>query len=656
MVGQTVEGFAAYARAYVQPEFFAGNSAAFAARLKLLDSAPAGARALIATFAFDNGEVTRRLARHVCLAALRGVRVELLVDSKYGSRPGKPDVFDKSDDKQLAEELFQYMANCGAAVYVHNELESYVEVLGSRVPNFFLEARLDGKKVGLPLALSRLNYLFGQAVDITEEELSRLGVNTDVGRFFRHFLGTALDFGKYVALRHLGLVRAEGTTAESLGRAFDRVVRDPLWDSLTAERLRAVLPRLERRFRNDSEFARIIEVVRRYNRLNHRKLFLVESGNEGCLLLGGRNLGDHYLAEGKDSFYDGDVLLCRGQGGDAAFDAAKESFEELKRDRDDPFLGRPGDNRIIRVAANPRFEFRNLIVPQGLGLPDLVRGEGYKGKLTEKQRTLLPAMSWPDREALHGDFPLAGSRNWHLELTGWNPSRDEARQALLNSIRADSREIYLETPYAEFDGELRSALEGALARGVRVTLVTNSLLTSDGASKLIRLLMMHWMETTQARYPQLFMARFTSFRFAHMTHFKGAAFACQGDHRFYLVGSHNFHPRSGYADKEHMLSWEEPSDCNARLDSVSLVKARREFYAARPGSLDSYPNLLAELTEAIRFGQGGRDEGTVLAQGVRARLFEPTEQGLRLRDGKRVRRFLGYLDSSGLHDLIARIF
>ena len=47
------------------------------------------------------------------------------------------------------------------------------------------------------------------------------------------------------------------------------------------------------------------------NRINHRKLFWVKTpGGQACFLLGGRNLGDHYLSWHDDSFLDADIMIC----------------------------------------------------------------------------------------------------------------------------------------------------------------------------------------------------------------------------------------------------------------------------------------------------------------------------------------------------------
>lgn len=661
-VAASVDNFSLVARSLSHPVLYFHNDAAFAARLKLLDMAPAGAHTRIATFAFENGEATRELVRHVCVAVQRGVRVEFLIDSKYGSEPGHPDIFDKSDDKQVGEELLQYMANCGADVYVHNELESYVEVMGVRLPNFFFDSAYEHRKFGffqLPTVIGRVNLLLQHAADLIEIETARAGIGESVHELLKRVRTLAVRFVKYVALNRAGLISNDGLVADSLGSAFLRVMRDPIWSGLRAGDVRGFIPGIDQRFRKDPVFARLIGVIRRYNRLNHRKLFMVENGDDGCLFVGGRNLGDHYLVDEPGSFYDGDVYLCRGQGADAVFERARASFEDLKTNSADPFLGAENhDNQILKIPVRRDYVFHNLIVPAGLGLPGMRRGQDYEGKIPREGRTLLAARAWRDARPIPGDAELGNARNWQLLLTGWDEPADPVHRRLLMAVAEESREIYLETPYAEFNQELRAALEGALGRGVSVTLVTNSLLTSDGASKMIRVLMMSWTEKMQARYGKLFTLRFTSFRRDHMTHFKGAAFACQkdgdGTHRFFMVGSHNFHPRSGYADKEHMLTWDEPGDCVAPLAESPMVKARARYYAAIGAhALDSYRNFLEEMSDAIRFNRRGADGQTTLAKALRAMLYDRRDGGKYvLRDEKGVRAFFDYLDSSGIHDLL----
>lgn len=631
-VPPTAHSFSAYARQYEAPEFFSSNGAAFDARLKLLDQAPAGARALIATFAFENGQAVRRLAGHLCAAAKRGVRVELLVDGHSAGRPGLDDTHDKSDDAQAAEELLQYVANCGARVYVHNLNTSYVEVLGMRLPNIFLDPRFEGRRLGLfhlPMVLRHLRFLLKRAGALVSEELHRAGIHADPLPLLRSFRSLLVRFAR-------GSGGPLPPSGRSMARYYEALLLDPVWDHLSAAKVKAILPRIEARFHADSVFGPLRDTIRRYNRINHRKLFLVDGGADACMVLGGRNLGDHYLTDGAGAFHDGDLLLCRHQGESqaGALAGAQESFRELLSDRLDPYFGRGrADSALHEIRANAAFRFRRL--------------------------ALLPPKRWADSRAPRGELALHGASGFHLLRSGWDPSRDEVRAELLRRIGAERSEIFLETPYAELDAGVRAALEAALARGVRVEVVTNSYFISDGLSGLIRVLMSHWNERMAKRHPELFRVRFVTLGGGRMTHFKFAAFHCQeGAARGYLLGSHNFHPRSGNADKEHMLTWDEAGGCEGRGASASLVRAREAYYAAyarRAGkpALAAYRNLFDELIR-VRNSPEYRPRSKMAA--AMLEMFYEERGGIwRPRLESRAARLLHLADESGLHDLLGRV-
>src|SRR5690606_17920173 len=103
-----------------------------------------------------------------------------------------------------------------------------------------------------------------------------------------------------------------------------------------------------------------------FNRLNHRKLFYVESPTgETCFILGGRNLGDHYLhwEMRTDSFVDGDMLICDhhldpNKKDDNVVAQASESFDEIFYAKDDGLrtddpLHDPDHPLIFKVKPNP---------------------------------------------------------------------------------------------------------------------------------------------------------------------------------------------------------------------------------------------------------------------------------------------------------------
>jgi hypothetical protein len=175
-------------------------------------------------------------------------------------------------------------------------------------------------------------------------------------------------------------------------------------------------------------------------------------------------------------------------------------------------------------------------------------------------------------------------------------------------------------------------------------------------------LMSTWNERTKRAFPSLFHVHYTTWSGGHMTHFKFAAFGCQpGSQRAYMVGSHNFHPRSGYADKEHMLVWNEATDCGTKLVSTSLVGARQAFYrdfakAKKVKVLDQYPDLLQELNFVDKNYRPGEEAKSKFAAAMRKMFYEEEGGVWTLRHSARSKRIFRLLDESGLHDSIGRIF
>ena len=132
------------------PKFISDNRNAFIQRLLMLDTAPSGSTASILTFSYQNDIISKTLAAHICRASMRGVIVRFLIDSRYGSIPGENNVFNYEQN----EELYQYMANCGADIRIHDAFSDFFSVFGLAVPHYkyFFKKKL-------PLsALNRLSH------------------------------------------------------------------------------------------------------------------------------------------------------------------------------------------------------------------------------------------------------------------------------------------------------------------------------------------------------------------------------------------------------------------------------------------------------------------------------------------------------------------
>lgn len=542
-----------------EPQLVFHNDRALDWRIKLLGHAPSGSIARIQTFLWDNGITTRRLAAHMCLAATRGVDVRFFPDSKSGSIPGKPNVFDKPTN----EEVFQYLANCGVQVHIYNHIKFF-----SLVP-----FNLPGK----------LNFL--RAVP------------------------------------------------QNIAAAFEST-EDAMDSSL--------------------------------NRLNHRKLFSVVSSKskEGCMFLGGRNLGNHYQQwehgeeVSSNSFIDGDVFICNHH-----LDVTKGDEDVLGLSAAEFDIRWNETGIIYTVQANPQFRYSHIWLEPATAETQKEDAPVHKRSESELVGFLLaddhPHSSQSEdaenaqgvddeemgnipvpykvQESTHADanfgsisLPLA--THWRYRKSGWRSQgdEDEVRRDFNQAISQEQSEIYIETGYGQFDKELKELVESALERGVTVNFVTNSIFTYDGPSSAIAPLMNPWLKEMLQKYSGnhsghsfvkdfgtrkgtegggLFNFWATSVFAGHMVHFKGAGFKCQSkggkNFKTFLMGSHNFHPRSGVSDKEHALFWDEPAgkECldaktvGASAFTQAQISEIHSRYSANGKSKPDYRDLIDKRYE-----------------------------------------------------------
>jgi phosphatidylserine/phosphatidylglycerophosphate/cardiolipin synthase-like enzyme len=552
-----------YIRSFPAAQLYNDNDQAFQMRMALLDNAPAGARVKIATFVFDYGDVVRTLTAHACQAAKRGVQIELLVDSKSGDSLQVEGAWDTSKDAKSNKELYNIMADCGVQVYIHNENTRYVTILGMRLPNFF--GQQDGSMVWPTGLLERITGLKGRLVELMQSTLSRLGIQDSPAPLLDELQSIGLS------LNYLNSAPGENTTvsvAANIAKQYKMFITSPVWTQLDTGKAQMFTAALEAGVKDDKQaggLGEAFDALRVYNRLNHRKIFLIrDASGEGCATIGGRNLGDHYLTTRPDSFHDGDVLLCSHlQSGIGDYlDKVEKSFDDLKTDTSDWELQSPDSNKIGLVKAIANYKYQYV-------------------KLDEIQKLFQP-------QQMPAGLLLLNMHDPQLLMSSWHPAADQVHMALLRGILQEKRHIWIETAYAELNKSIRVALEQALINGVHVTLVTNGIFISDGSSKLIGLWMAPWYERMKQLYPDRFNLEEATLASGRMIHFKGAGFQCQKDYdnvyyRRYMIGSHNFHPRSGYSDKENMLTWTEPTtaDCadpNHPLPSDDLQALRAQYY------------------------------------------------------------------------------
>lgn len=660
---KTSADFDEYIAQYASPEIFMHNEEALMARLKLLDQLPAGAEAKIMTFVYENGESTRLLAAHMCLAAKRGVKVQLMPDSKTGSRPGVLDPFNGSLHYQYNEEMYQILTNCGVEVRIHNFIpDDEFQVLVTKplvipmLPHKTTSATLGylSERLSNIWALENMRDDFN---DILDEHFQTITskAKEDVTRLkdiFKSILRSTI----FEYLRAEGSQEKVETLQTALEKIRDLALNQTVLNDLDAERTKVFLNTLVKKIQRHPRLGPFYNGIRVFNRLNHRKLFWVSNAGKSCMFVGGRNLGDHYLTWNRHhddpAFMDADVLVCSHHVNPQEkiiFAKAQNSFEQLwtNSDTEDPLELKP-KIYIYKKDYNYEFNFVRLNdqTVEGWGnplwifMPQAVSEHGLEHSVPIRWRVskntnyvelsthdrLIPEPTlWSDSQKVSG-ASIDGAFRWDFLTTTWMRPKDRVRHQMYQAIEREKELIYIETAYSEMSTGFRMKIEQALQRGVRVELVTNSIFVSDAGSKAIRLVMARWTRAMLEKYPTLFNVKFANIGFGHMIHFKGASFKCQVEpksggktsvYRWNLIGSHNFHGRSGYTDKEHAITWRQlPAQTCAQKYNVSasqekdLKDHRDQFYQDIAKTVDSahaplktYYTFQEEIADAITTGK-----------------------------------------------------
>jgi len=277
---------------------------------------------------------------------------------------------------------------------------------------------------------------------------------------------------------------------------------------------------------------------------DHDKILIADGR---LALLGGRNIGSEYFADPADdpkAFYDADVLLHGKEAGSALsalFDVGFESGEahDLKPERVD--IVNPEEDLLLAYEAmdawlrgKPFSENTvSAIRDKGLSwLEDLEKLPRLRGALEKKSASPTAA-----------EVRLLDSRPRTLS------SRDPIGTGLEGLARSAEREIFIQSPYLVLSRKAVSVLEEAAARGVRITVLTNSPVSSDNALSQAFFLD-QWPELL-AHVPTL---RLFVAGDKHNLHSKLGVI----DGRLALVGTYNMDPLSMALDGELVAAvWSE---------------------------------------------------------------------------------------------------
>ncbi|HZD54907.1 MAG TPA: phosphatidylserine/phosphatidylglycerophosphate/cardiolipin synthase family protein, partial [Candidatus Aquicultoraceae bacterium] len=296
---------------------------------------------------------------------------------------------------------------------------------------------------------------------------------------------------------------------------------------------------------------------------DHDKI-LVANGR--LAMVGGRNIGEDYFADPKDApkaFRDMDVLLegrAIGARLEAVFEADFRSGEARAVRPDAVDVVDWGEDILLAYRAMDAW-LRGKPVPEETGsairrkglswLDDLAKLPRLRGVLAEAQPAPVAA-----------EVRLLDSRPRFLE------SGDPVSVNLLRLVRGAKHHIFIQTPYLVLPREIVPILEEAAARGVRITVLTNSPLSSDNALSQAFFLE-QWPELL-ARVPTL---RLFVVGDRHNLHSKVGTV----DDRLALIGTYNIDPVSMAVNGEVVAAfWSEP------LCRRLLGKARRLISAGPP--------------------------------------------------------------------------
>ena len=291
---------------------------------------------------------------------------------------------------------------------------------------------------------------------------------------------------------------------------------------------------------------------------DHDKILIV---NGRLALTGGRNIGAEYFADLNDdalAFRDLDVLLVGKEVGaslTAVFDAEFNSGEARPVKPDEVDVVDWGEDLLLAYHAMDAWlhgrsvpeETRSAIRRKGFSwLDDLAKLPRLRGALRRK-----PAGS------IAGEVRLLDSRPRLLE------SGDPISVSLLRLVHSANRDIVLQTPYLVLPREIVPVFENAAARVVRMTVLTNSPLSSDNPPSQAFFLE-QWPELL-ARVPTL---RLFVFGDRHNLHSKAGTI----DGHLVLTGTYNIDPFSMAVNGEVVAAvWSEPLARQLRAKTQRLI-------------------------------------------------------------------------------------
>ena len=343
-------------------------------------------------------------------------------------------------------------------------------------------------------------------------------------------------------LRALAAAGARGVRVRLLVDDLYAVGQDPLFAALAAQ------PNLQVRLfnplpvRGGGFAARVLGSLHQFERINrrmHNKLLVADSA---LALTGGRNLGDEYFMRGAQAnFIDMDVLVAG---------AAVAELSALF----DAYWASPLAWPVAQLAgAGEAAAFAALAAgPHDTGAP--AAADRFGAPPLSQQLAAGRLRLQPVAARVVADAPA--------KAEGRAAPADSARAQVDATLRAAEAELLIVSPYFVPGAGGMALLEDAAARGVRSTVITNSLGATDEPlvhagyagyrEPLLRLgVHLHELGATLARRSSLFAPMGSSTGRLH-------AKVAVADRRWLVVGSMNMDGRSARHNTEVVLLIDSP--------------------------------------------------------------------------------------------------
>ncbi|MBX3423499.1 MAG: phosphatidylserine/phosphatidylglycerophosphate/cardiolipin synthase family protein [Pirellulaceae bacterium] len=295
------------------------------------------------------------------------------------------------------------------------------------------------------------------------------------------------------------------------------------------------------------------------NRRLHSKLLIVDSQ---YLIVGSRNLSDMHFGMKHTNFVDCDVAII----GEVS-QAAAEYFQMLWDSMEVVPLEQCWGPISNQLATGLSWTSVSSLAPKNVGPPEPQPSGEPEPVRQAPQITLVSAGSSrpPDIGNVHWlDIPAHQLRLLHDQDSGKRTT--VMADQVIQFIDSATQMVLVETPYPAFSDRFRQSLQRASRRGVTVTILTNSLLSTN--QPLVY-------AAHQNQKAELLRAGIELYEFDGPQHLHAKSLVV--DSTFAMVGSYNFDHRSEGSDLELCVVSDAPLAAQQLEQSIQARRGRSQL-------------------------------------------------------------------------------